>query len=57
MVRTGHASASMLDTISVEVYGQRNQINQLGTVNDHMVTINVWDKTNVSNRKSNKRVV
>ena len=50
-LRTGRASASMLDTISVEVYGQRNPINQLGTVNvpePRMVTINVWDKTNVS---------
>ena len=49
-LRTGRASSSMLDTITLEVYGQRTPINQLGTINvpePRMVTINVWDKTNV----------
>ena len=49
-LRTGRASSSMLDPISVEVYGQRTPINQLGTINvpePRMVTINVWDKTNI----------
>ena len=49
-LRTGRASSSMLDPITVEVYGQRTPLNQLGTVNvpePRMVTVNVWDKTNV----------
>ena len=49
-LRTGRASSSMLDPISVELYGQRTPLNQLGTINvpePRMVTVNVWDKTNV----------
>ena len=49
-LRTGRASSSMLDPITLEVYGQRTPLNQLGTINvpeSRMVTINVWDKTNV----------
>jgi len=49
-LRTGRASSSMLDPITLEVYGQRTPITQLGTVNvpePRMVTVNVWDKTNV----------
>ena len=49
-LRTGRASASMLDPITLEIYGQRTPLNQLGTINvpePRMVTINVWDKTNV----------
>ncbi|WP_209424626.1 ribosome recycling factor [Pararhodobacter sp. SW119] len=50
-LRTGRASASMLEPIQVESYGQMSPINQLGTVNvpePRMVTINVWDKSMVS---------
>ena len=50
-IRTGQASSSMLDPITVEVYGQRSPLNQLGTINvpeSRMLTINVWDKTNIS---------
>ena len=46
-LRTGRASAQMLDPIQVEAYGQMTPINQLGTVNvpePRMVVINVWDK-------------
>jgi len=46
-LRTGRASASMLEPIHVEAYGARTPINQVGTVNvpePRMVTINVWDK-------------
>ncbi|TMV49228.1 ribosome recycling factor, partial [Thioclava sp. BHET1] len=46
-LRTGRGSASMLDPIQVDAYGQMTPINQLGTVNvpePRMVTINVWDK-------------
>ena len=49
-LRTGRASSSMLDPITVEVYGQRTPLNQLGTINvpePRMVTINVWDKANL----------
>ena len=50
-LRTGRASASMLEPITVEAYGQRTPINQVGTVNvpeSRMVTINVWDKSMVN---------
>ncbi len=50
-LRTGRASASMLDPIMVEAYGSPTPINQVGTVNvpePRMVTINVWDKSMVN---------
>ena len=50
-LRTGRASASMLEPITVEAYGQRTPINQVGTVNvpePRMITINVWDKSMVN---------
>jgi ribosome recycling factor len=46
-LRTGRASASLVEPIQVEAYGQMTPVNQLGTVNvpePRMVTINVWDK-------------
>jgi ribosome recycling factor len=46
-LRTGRASASIVDPIMVDAYGQMTPINQLGTVNvpePRMVVINVWDK-------------
>ena len=46
-LRSGRASASMLDPIQVDAYGQMTPINQLGTINvpePRMVVINVWDK-------------
>lgn len=46
-LRTGRASASIVEPIQVEAYGQMTPINQLGTVNvpePRMVVINVWDK-------------
>jgi ribosome recycling factor len=49
-LRTGRASAAMVEPIHVEAYGQLTPINQVGTVNvpePRMVTINVWDKTMV----------
>ncbi|WP_317054656.1 ribosome recycling factor [Roseovarius rhodophyticola] len=49
-LRTGRASASMLEPVMVEAYGQKTPINQVGTVNvpePRMVTINVWDKSMV----------
>ncbi len=50
-LRTGRASASMLDPVTVEAYGSPTPINQLGTVTvpePRMVLINVWDKSLVN---------
>jgi ribosome recycling factor len=49
-LRTGRASASMLEPVMVSAYGAPTPINQVGTVNvpePRMVTINVWDKSMV----------
>jgi len=46
-LRTGRASASMLDPVMVDAYGSSMPINQVGTVNvpePRMLTVNVWDK-------------
>lgn len=46
-LRTGRASASMVEPIMVDAYGSLTPINQIGTVNvpePRLVTINVWDK-------------
>ena len=49
-LRTGRANASMLDTIKVDVYGQKMPINQLGTITapePRFLNIQVWDQNNV----------
>ena len=46
-LRTGRASATMVEPIMVDAYGSLTPINQIGTVNvpePRMVTINIWDK-------------
>ncbi|MEX0339122.1 MAG: ribosome recycling factor [Arenibacterium sp.] len=46
-LRTGRASAAMLEPVMVDAYGAPTPINQVGTVNvpePRMVTVNVWDK-------------
>ena len=46
-LRTGRASASMVEPIMVDAYGSLVPVNQVGTINvpePRMVTINVWDK-------------
>jgi ribosome recycling factor len=46
-LRTGRASASMVEPVMVDAYGAMTPINQVGTVNvpePRMVTINVWDR-------------
>jgi len=46
-LRTGRASATMVEPIMVDAYGALTPINQVGTINvpePRMVTINVWDK-------------
>ena len=50
-LRTGRANSSMLDMIKVDVYGQMMPINQLATISvpeARLITVQVWDKTNVS---------
>ncbi len=50
-LRTGRASASMLDPIMVDAYGSKTPLNQVGTVNvpePRMVTVNIWDKSLVN---------
>ena len=50
-LRTGRASASLLDPITVEVYGTQMPLNQVGTVSvpePRMLTVQVWDKGNVT---------
>ena len=49
-LRTGRANISMLDTIRVDVYGQKMPVNQIGTISTpeaRLITIQVWDKNNV----------
>lgn len=50
-LRTGRASASMLDPVMVEAYGSSTPINQVGTITvpeARMVMVNVWDKSLVA---------
>jgi ribosome recycling factor len=47
-LRTGRASANLLDSIQVEAYGNMMPMNQVGTINvpePRMITIQVWDKS------------
>ena len=50
-LRTGRASSSILDNITVVVYGIKMPISQCATINvpePRLITINVWDKENIS---------
>ncbi|MEO0613661.1 MAG: ribosome recycling factor [Pseudomonadota bacterium] len=49
-LRTGRASASLVEPIMVEAYGSPTPMTQVGTVNipePRMISIQVWDKANV----------
>lgn len=49
-LRTGRASAHLLDTVHVMVYGSRMPLNQVATVavpEPRMITVQVWDRSNV----------
>ena len=49
-LRTGRASTALLDTINVEVYGAHMPLNQVATVSvpePRMLTVQVWDRSNV----------
>ena len=46
-LRTGRASASILEPVMVDAYGSTMPLNQCGTVNvpePRMITVSVWDK-------------
>ena len=46
-LRTGRASAALLDPVKVEAYGNIVPINQVGTISTpeaRMITVQVWDK-------------
>ncbi len=46
-LRTGRASASLLDQIHVDAYGSSMPINQVGAVSvpePRMISVNVWDR-------------
>ena len=50
-LRTGRANINMLDTIKVDVYGQKMPINQLATITTpepRVINIQVWDSNNVN---------
>lgn len=49
-LRTGRASASVLDSVMVDAYGQSMPINQVGTISvpeSRMISVQVWDKSMV----------
>lgn len=50
-LRTGRASAHLLDPIHVEAYGQNMPLNQLATVSvpqPRMISVQVWDRSMVN---------
>jgi ribosome recycling factor len=49
-LRTGRASANLLDPVHVTVYGAKMPINQVATITvpePRMITVQVWDRSNV----------
>jgi ribosome recycling factor len=50
-LRTGRANTTLLDPITVEVYGSHMPLSQVATVSapePRMLTVQVWDKSNIS---------
>jgi ribosome recycling factor len=50
-LRTGRANTTLLDPIQVEVYGANMPLNQVATVSapePRMLSVQVWDKSNVT---------
>ena len=50
-IRAGRASPGMLDSIKVDSYGQKMNINQVGNIttpDSRTINIDVWDQANVS---------
>jgi ribosome recycling factor len=49
-LRTGRASVTLLDPVTVEVYGAHMPLNQAATVSapePRLISVQVWDKSNV----------
>lgn len=49
-LRTGRASANVLDPVTVEAYGSRMPLNQLANISvpePRMISVSVWDKSMV----------
>jgi len=49
-LRTGRASVSLLEPVTVEVYGSKMPINQVASISapePRMLSVQVWDKSNV----------
>ena len=47
-LRTGRASASLLEPVGVEAYGSKVPINQIGNISipeSRLITVQVWDET------------
>ncbi len=50
-LRTGRANTSLLDPVTVDVYGANMPLNQVATVSapePRMLSVQVWDKSNVT---------
>ncbi|ASW06524.1 ribosome recycling factor [Rhizobium sp. ERR 922] len=50
-LRTGRASANILDPVTIEAYGSRMPLNQVANITvpePRMLTVSVWDKSMVS---------
>jgi len=50
-LRTGRANTSLLDPVTVEVYGSAMPLSQVATVTvpePRMISVQVWDKSNVT---------
>ncbi|MEO4040249.1 ribosome recycling factor [Hoeflea sp. CAU 1731] len=50
-LRTGRASANVLDPVTVEAYGSRMPLNQLANISvpePRMISVSIWDKSMVS---------
>jgi ribosome recycling factor len=50
-LRTGRASANLLDPVNVDAYGSMMPLNQVATVNvpePRMITVQVWDRSMVA---------
>jgi ribosome recycling factor len=50
-LRTGRASASMVEPVMVDAYGAMTPINQIGTITvpePRLIAINIWDKSLVN---------
>jgi ribosome recycling factor len=49
-LRTGRASAALLDPVQISVYGARMPLNQVATISvpePRMIQVQVWDRSNV----------